>query len=44
MVVIDRIINEGWVHVIISQILKTQALEQLHINDMGIEKTQTPGM
>ena len=39
MTVIDRIIMKGK-HVIISEILKTQALDQLHINHMGIEKNK----
>ena len=38
MAVIDGIIMKGS-HVIIPGILKTQALDQLHINHMGIEKT-----
>ena len=37
MEVIDGIIMKGS-HVIISEILKTQVLDQLHINHMGIEK------
>ena len=39
MAVIDGIIMMGR-HVIISEILKTQALDQLHINHIGIEKTK----
>ena len=37
MAVIDGIIMNGR-HVIIPDILKTQALDQLNINHMGIEK------
>ena len=37
MAVIDRAIMKGR-HVIIPDILKTQALDQHHINHMGIEK------
>ena len=39
MAVIDRIIMKGR-PVIIPHILKTQALNQLQINHMGIEKTK----
>ena len=39
MAVIDGIVLKGK-HVIIPEILKTQALYQLHINHMGIEKTK----
>ena len=39
MAVIDGIIMKGR-HVIVPEMLKTQALEQLHINHMGIEKTK----
>ena len=39
MAVIDGIIMKSR-HVIIPEILKTQALDQLHINHMGIEKTK----
>ena len=37
MAVINRIIMKDR-HVIIPNILKTQALDQLHINNMGMEK------
>ena len=43
MVVINGIIMKGR-HAIIHKILKTQALDQLHVNHMGIGKNQTPGM
>ena len=39
MAVIDGIIMKGR-HVIIPEVLTTHALEQLHINHMGIEKTK----
>ena len=39
MAVIDGIIMKGR-HIIIPGILKTQVLDQLHINHMGIEKTK----
>ena len=39
MAVIDGIIMKGR-HVIILDILKTHALDQLHINHMGIEKAK----
>ena len=39
MAVIDGIIMKGR-HVIIPQVLKAQVLDQLHINQMGIEKTK----
>ena len=41
MVVIDGITMKGRC-VIIPEMLKSQALEQLHINHMGIEKTKLP--
>ena len=39
MVVIDGVIMKGRC-VVIPEVLKQQALDQLHINHMGIEKTQ----
>ena len=39
MAVIDGVIMKGR-SVIIPDILKTQALDHLHINHMGIEKTK----
>ena len=39
MVVINGIIIKGR-HVVIPEVLKTQALDQLHIIYMGIEKTK----
>ena len=39
MAVINGIILKGR-HVVILEVLKTQALDQLHINHMGIEETK----
>ena len=39
MAVIDMIIMKGR-HIVICEILKMQALDQLHVNHMGIEKTK----
>ena len=39
MAVIDGVIMKGR-HVLIPDILKTQALDQLHISHVGIEKTK----
>ena len=41
MAVIGRVIVKGK-NAIIPEVLKTQALDQLHINHMGIEKTKLP--
>ena len=43
MAVINGIILKGR-HVVILEVLKTQALDQLHIIHMRIEKNQAPGM
>ena len=40
MAVIDGIIMKGRCMLLYQRILKTQALDQLHINHMGIEKTK----
>ena len=41
MAVIDGVIMKGR-HIVIPEVLKSQALDQLHINYMGIEKTKLP--
>ena len=43
MVVINGIILKGR-HVVVLEVLETETLDQLHINCMGIEKSQAPGM
>ena len=43
MAVINGVILRGR-HIIIPETLKAQALEQLHINHMGIEKNKNPRM
>ena len=39
MAVIDRVILKGR-HVVIPELLQNQALQQFHVNHVGIEKTK----